>query len=436
MSSSPTDTVTQPGPKNAWRLAQTLMPSWDDRLDPANPDKFFIMSCDNHVNEPIDVFDGIEPEYKDRIPHIRTDEDGTQWLISEGWAPQPIRISEKRPDLMPPLEDFEVDTWDLTTPFSNRMEDQDVFRSRRGRGLAQRIADSESQGIDAELVFPTRGLLAFATPDIDFSFAMARTWNRWAQEQFHPDFDRTLPMALLPVGNIDEAIKELHWVASNGFRGVMIPNRPRFHKIDEPRYPLEFNDKCFDRLWSAIEETGLPMTLHVSTGEDPRAVRGNGGALINYACHSLQTTIEPVVQMISSGVFERHPKLKLATIESGIGWVPYILNQLDHAYRAHHMWMRPIIPDLPSDYYKRNCYATFMEEHENFEFCLALGLENNLVWASDYPHPEGCFPHCRESIRRVVGNATEEQAAKVLGLNAAKLFNVDTSKKGKRAAAQ
>ena len=69
-----------------------------------------------------------------------------------------------------------------------------------------------------------------------------------------------------------------------------------------------------------------------------------------------------------------------------------------------------------------------MEEHESFDLCLALGLEDNMFWASDYPHPEGNFPHCRESINRVIGNASEDQAAKVLGLNAAKVFKIDQSK--------
>ncbi len=429
MSTLPDTEITQPGPKNAWRIAETYMPEWNGRLASDAPDKFFVVSCDNHVNEPIEVFDGIDAQYKDRVPHIRTDDDGTQWLISEGWSPQPVRIAETRPDLMPPLEDFEVDTWDLTTPFSNRMEDQDVFRSRRGRGLLQRIADRESQGIDAELVFGTRALLAFATTDIDFSFAMARTWNRWAREGFRDDWDRALPMALLPVADVDQAIKELHWAASEGFKGVMIPNRPKFNRIDEPRVSLDYNDKMFDPLWSAMEEVGLPATMHVSTGQDPRAVKGNGGALINYACHSLQTTVEPIVQMISSGVFERHKSLKVGTIESGVGWIPYVLNQLDHAYHAHHMWMRPILPDLPSEYFKRNCFATFMEEHEIVEFCLSLGLEDNMVWASDYPHPEGSYPHCRESIRRVLGKGDADQAAKLLGGNAARIFNIDTTRR-------
>ena len=413
----------QPGPKNRWRLEiPRRLPRWSGRLDPTAADKLFIVSCDSHANEPAGVWSSVDSRYKDRLPHIRTDEDGTQWLVTEGNSPQPIRIAETRTDLMPPLEEYE--TWDAMTPYARRMEDQDIYRARCGRSLQQRIADRRSQGVDAELIFPTQGLLAFATPDVDFSFAMARAWNRWAKDEFGSDAGHSLPMALLPVADVEQALDLVDWAASNGFKGFMISNRPRFHRLDEPRHPLEYNDKMFEPLWSAIEETGLPITLHVATGQDPRAVHGNGGALINYACHALTTTVEPIVQLISSGVFERHPRLRVGTIESGIGWIPYILNQLDHAYRAHHMWMRPIIPDLPSDYFKRNCFATFMEEKELVDFCLQLGLEDNLVWASDYPHNEGSFPHCVESMRRVTANATETQAAKILGLNAVEIFKI------------
>jgi predicted TIM-barrel fold metal-dependent hydrolase len=416
------NTAVEPGPKNAWRLAEGSPPNWAERLKPGNPRKFFIASCDNHVNEPPDVFDAIDAKYRERIPHIKTDPDGTQWLISEGWAPQPVRVASSRTDLMPPLEEFE--TWDLTNPFAYRMEDQDIYRSRCGRSLEQRMADRLSQGIDAEIVFSTRGLLAFATPDNEFALAMARTWNRWALESFRSDFQRSLPMALVATANIDEAIKDVQWAAANGFHGIMIPNRPIYHRVTEPRNPLEYNDKVFDPLWSAIEETGLPITLHVGTGQDPRSVKGNGGGLINFVCHANSTTVEPIVQMISSGVFERHPKLRAGTIESGVGWIPWVINQLDHGYRAHHMWLRPVIPRLPSEYFKQNCFATFMEEPTMVAYCLTQGLEDNMVWASDYPHPEGSFPHCGASMSRVLADVSEEHAAKLLGLNAARIFNI------------
>src|SRR5690606_11077668 len=109
-------------------------------------------------------------------------------------------------------------------------------------------------------------------------------------------------------------IQEVQWAARNGFHGVLFPNRPVFNRVDQPRYPLEYNDKRFEPLWAATAETGLPITFHVSTGEDPRAVGGNGGAIINYVSHAVTTTMEPMVQLIASGVFERHRTLKAGAI--------------------------------------------------------------------------------------------------------------------------
>ena len=97
----------------------------------------------------------------------------------------------------------------------------------------------------------------------------------------------------------------------------------------------------------------MPVTFHVSTGRDPRAVGGNGGAIINYVCHSMETTIEPLVQLITSGVFERHPLMQAGLVEIGIGFVPWLLETMDYAYKAHHFWVRPVIPELPSEYFRR-----------------------------------------------------------------------------------
>jgi predicted TIM-barrel fold metal-dependent hydrolase len=255
---------------------------------------------------------------------------------------------------------------------------------------------------------------------------MCRAWNRWALETFAP-FDRFLPMAMIAPGIVEEAIAEVQWAAAAGFRGFLIPNRPIFNRLSEPRNRLEYADSRFEALWAAIAETGLPMTLHVSTGEDPRTVKGNGGAITNFVCHSMITTIEPLVQMISSGVFERHPTLRLGTIESGIGWLPWLLQQMDYGYRAHHMWVRPVIPNEPSFYYKRNCFSSFIEEPAALDQAIEQGLELNVVWSNDYPHQEGSYPHTKASIERQTKNLTEAQRENVLGLNAARFFGIRKS---------
>jgi predicted TIM-barrel fold metal-dependent hydrolase len=134
--------------------------------------------------------------------------------------------------------------------------------------------------------------------------------------------------------------------------------------------------------------------------------------------------IEPVITMISGGVFERHKTLKIVTIETNVGWVPWVLNSLDHAYKAHHMWARPNLPRRPSEYFAEHCFTTLLEDSAMLDVVVGMGFEDNILWSNDYPHHEGSFPHSRFNIQRQMGNLTEIQRAKILGENARRVFNI------------
>jgi predicted TIM-barrel fold metal-dependent hydrolase len=311
----------------------------------------------------------------------------------------------------------------MALPYSSRMEEEDLLRNQAGAGIENRDRDNDDDGIDAEIIFPNKGLLGYATPDPVFAMAMCRAWNRWALEEFGPASDRMMPMAMLSPGDLEGTYAEIDWAASNGFKGFLIPNKPIFG----PSKPgeLMYNDPRFEDLWSRFEELGLPITLHVSTGRDPRAASGRGGAIINYVSHSMDTTIEPLVQIISSGVFERHPGLRVGTVESGIGWLPWMLETMDHAHRAHHMWVRPYLPQLPSEYYRSNCFSTFQLDPAGLDLIEDRDLVDNVMWANDYPHHEGTWPHSAAAIERSMGGLREETREKILGLNAARIFGIE-----------
>ncbi len=295
-----------------------------------------------------------------------------------------------------------------------------------GRTVEQRRADQARDGVDAEVVFPSNGLLCWATPDPVFAMAMCRTWNRWALDHAGPymqgDHPTILPLALISAGDQEGAVREITWAAEHGFRGVCLGNSPVYGPTEHGR--LQYNDPSFEPMWSLLEETGLVVTFHVSTGRDPRSTGGNGGAVVNYVCHSMETTIEPLVMLIASGVFERHPTLRAGMVESGIGFVPWLLETMDHAYRAHHFWVRPVIPELPSHYFRRNCFATFQIDYVGLAEIEERGLVENVLWANDYPHHEGTWPHSADAIERMMGHLSDESRAKILGLNAAALFGL------------
>jgi predicted TIM-barrel fold metal-dependent hydrolase len=115
----------------------------------------------------------------------------------------------------------------------------------------------------------------------------------------------------------------------------------------------------------------------------------------------------------------------VGTVESGIGWLPWLLETMDHAYRAHHMWVRPVLPRLPSEYYKSNCFSTFQIDPVGLDQIEEQGLTDNVLWANDYPHHEGTWPHSAAAIERGMGHLSESTREKVLGGNAARIFGID-----------
>ncbi len=404
-------------PANAWRQETPGAATWSRTIRADDPNKLFVVSADCHANEPASYLsDYIEPEYRERIPRLEVRPDGSQWTITEGNRPMMVRPSDES------IAKARGDN----RHWASKMEPEDVLRNASGRTVEERLADQAADGVDVELIFPNKGLLTWATPDPVFAHAMCRAWNRWAYD-FHGGADgwfdgRTRPLASVATGNLECAMEMVRWAAEHDFVGLCFGNS----RIYGPKEwgTLEYNDPELEPLWSLVADTALPVTFHVSTGRDPRAVGGNGGAIINYVCHSMETTIEPLVQLITSGVFERHPDLQAGLVESGIGFVPWLLETMDYAYKAHHFWVRPVIPELPSTYFRRHCFATFQEDHVGVDVAERYDLVDNLMWANDYPHHEGSWPHSAAAVERQMGELSETARAKILGENARRVFGV------------
>ena len=393
--------------ENLWRLETPGHEGWTRTARAGDPKKYYMVSTDSHANEPPDLWATRLPEkYRERAPRVVTDENGVQWRYCEGYRPDRIRIMS-----------FEGEDW---------------LRSQAGADPEGRIRDNESDGIDAEIIFPNKGLAMWATPDPVFANAQCRVWNDWAWEQFGAWPEKMVPAAAVATGDLEGTLAEIERCAALGYKALTLPCKPRWggHDVDHENYNLPH----FDSMWRLVEETGMPVTFHVSTGRDPRASRGNGGAVINYVTHSLSPTIEPVANLCASGVLERFPKIRFATIEAGIGWVPWLLDAMDEAYRKHHMWVRPKLQGLPSDYYRAHGYATFQEDPAGLALAKDWGLTGNFMWANDYPHHEGTWPHSGEAIERTMGGLDEPDRAKILGLNAAKLFGLTVPERMRAAA--
>ena len=380
---------------NQWRLQSPGHAGWTRTARPDDPNKYFIVSADCHANEPANLWaERIDAKYRDRLPRVITDENGVKWRVSEGHRPDRLRVDE--------------------------MEGEDRLRQLAGADPRDRLRDHARDGIDAEVIFPNKGLSMWATPDAAFAQAQCRVWNEWAWETFGSYNTQLSPVAAIATADLEGSIAEVKRVAKVGFRALTLPCKPVWgaHDVDHANYNLP----TFDPLWGVIQDTGLPITFHISTGRDPRASRGNGGAVINYVSHSLAPTVEPVANFCASGLLERFPKLRFATIEAGIGWLPWALEAMDEAYRKHHFWVRPKLKHLPSDYFRMHGFASFQEDPVGLRLAEPLNLMDCFMWGNDYPHHEGTWPHSAEAIERTMAGVSDAARAKMLGLNAARLF--------------
>lgn len=383
---------------NLWRLNTPGHEGWPRSARPDDPNKYFMVSADCHINEPANLWvERIEEKYRRRLPRVETDETGQRWQVSEGL--RRVRVRE------------------------STFEGEDKERAEAGRDPEQRLRDHARDGIDAEIIFPNKGLFMWASSDAEFAMAMCRVYNDWVWELFAPYRHRMVPMACIATGDMAGSLAEIERAARRGFQGLCLPNKPIWggHDVDQ----LNYNDPRFDRLWALIAETGLPITFHVGTGRDPRTSKGHGGAVINYVAHALVPSVEPLANLCASGVLERFPKIRFGLIECGIGWIPWALHAMDEAYLKHHMWVRPKLQGVPSDYFKAHGFASFQEDPMGLDLAEKYGLMDNFMWANDYPHHEGTWPHSAEAIEREMGGLTDAQRVRILGLNAARLFNLD-----------
>lgn len=397
-----TDIITNEA--NKWRLATPGAIKGEKSPRPGAANKYLMISADTHANEPGNLWaERIDAKYKDRLPKIWTDEKGITWRKAEG--------AEKANRLI-----------------VAQLEGEDLARSKAGGTAAasgtsveQRLKDHRLDGVDGEIIFPGKGLGMWYTFDPDFAHAQCEIYNTWAWENFGPHVDRLSPAAALATGNIAATLKEIDRCLKLGFRHFSLPCKPIFGppKTGE----LNYNMPDFDPMWARFSEAGTPISFHVSTGQDPRTARGNGGAIVNYVVHSLSPTLEPLVNICASGAAERFPKLRFGSAEAGIGWVPWMLDAMDEAYLKHHFWVRPKLKALPSDYFRAQGFATFGEDRAGLALMEEHNLQDNFMWANDYPHHEGTWPHSAEAIERQMGKLSESSRAKVLGENAARVFN-------------
>lgn len=390
----------------------------DARVDAIRP-----VSADSHVLEPPNCYvDYIDPAFRERAPVIaQNPATGGDAFYIEGFA-KPVGLGL--------LAAAGVDSRAIAV--TARFDDL----HRGGWDPAARLADQDRDGVQAELVYPTVGMLICNHPDHAFKTACIWAYNRWLQEFVGGAPGRLYGLGQITIRSIEQAVRDLERLKEMGFKGVMLPGEP---DMDE-----DYDDPLFDPLWRATVELELPVSFHILTGgltrsfiegtsgfaggiaPDRRTLRAQGirGPDINQSFSHVRMCQDILGMLVWGRVFERNPGLKVVCVEADAGWAPHYMYRMDHFYERHRHWKKAgDLQKLPSEYFSQNIYLTFQDDWSAFQLA---GLMNprRLLWANDFPHSDSTWPASRDVIARNTRGLGDQERAWILRDNTALLYKI------------
>jgi predicted TIM-barrel fold metal-dependent hydrolase len=263
--------------------------------------------------------------------------------------------------------------------------------------------------------------------DSELMLACVRAYNDFQRDWVEPDPRRFVTVASLPFWDVPAAVAEVQRAAATGHRAVLFTGEP--HRFGMP----VLGHPHWDPLWSAIEETGLPVSLHIGSGDmsgifSPERQQFHGMASA-YAFSSVAMFMGNGIQIADlalSGVLPRHPGLRFVSVESGIGFLPFLHEALDYSFlEAHGPRKQPHFEELPSFYVKRQVYACYWFEQIAPAKLLDDIGPDRVLFETDFPHPTCLYGNVREKIDASLAHVTPEVRRKVLWDNAAALYGVE-----------
>ena len=382
-----------------------------------------IVDADCHVLEPPDIWKNWLPEkYQDKAPKLVKDVDGGDAWLFAGGEPDPIGLVST-PGM--PWDQFR---WTGVT--------YDDARTGCYNG-AERLKDMDIDGVDAELLFaPQRTIGHFlGDPDDDFVLAGVEAYNNFLLEEFcAPDPARLIGLAQIPSLGVDSAVDTLRKAKARGFKGVVISCWPSGGE------GISDDD---DPFWDAAADEGMPVCIHINlisraTRMKQREAAGKGVSAAFYgqskegkakakavgSLGAVFTTVASTIgNLIFTGTFERFPELHIACIETGVGWLPHFIEQIDDRYWRNRSWGDIPISEPPSYYWHRNMSATFITDRAGIAVRHAVGIDN-MMWSSDYPHHGNDWPYSRKTIEDMMGHIPRGERQRIVGGNATRIFGL------------
>ena len=370
-----------------------------------------ILSSDSHVFEPPDLWaTRIDTAFRNRAPRIQRIDGADQIVIEADQVLSGIGLISNAGA-----------RFDAPETISGQGRFEDVPRG--GYDPEQHLADMRLDGVAGEVLYPSQGLFYFRVADTPLMSAIFRAYNDWLADFCSTDPSRLKGIAMINLDDVPEGIRELERAARLGLAGAMITEYPLEHRrYDQPEY---------EPFWAAAEALGMPLSLHTATRRQGK-IRGAGEKTLRDASSRSTKAFYPALSMcdmIFSGVFERYPRLTLAIVEFELSWAPHILTSMDYTYRERHGEAIYRFKDgmRPSDFFHRNVVLSFQEDAIGIRLRDTIGVDN-MMWGSDYPHSESTFPQSRKILAEILAGVPEDEQAKIVGGNTARVYGFDVAR--------
>ena len=366
-----------------------------------------LVSADSHMCEPPNLWtERIDRSFRDRAPRIVLNPPGQQgsFFVCEDLPPFRVNgafAAGKTFDkafMEAGLEDALPGGWDP----------------------AARLRDMDEDGIAAEVLYTTCGFVLFWIEDAAFQEACFRAYNDWMAEFVAHDPKRFAGLGLVSLIDVDHAVRELTRCKEMGLSGAMIWAKP---PEDRP-----YSDAAYDPFWAAAQEMNMPLSLHTLTGKGKESQQDESAGVAEIYVRMVLRPGEiqhSFLTLVFGGVLERYPKLKFVSAEGDIAWIPHVLERADkYARRFGKGYDVSALSLTPTEYFRRQFFATFIDDPLGLAIYEHAGIADNLMWSTDYPHQASTFPNSRRFVADKLGHLPASDRGKIVRENAAHLYGL------------
>jgi len=372
-----------------------------------------IVDTDTHLSEPPTLFTDRAPVgLKSKMPFVKRDADGVdRWYIGDRNCGS-LGGNVIRKDNNKLLGRLAFPTLEEAHP--------------GGHEIAPRLQAMDDMGVYAQICFQNSGItqagMLMTLGDDDLAVTIMKTFNDFNADYQRESGERLLPMAHLPFWNKAEMEKEARRCIDMGLRGFVLPDTPE--RVGVP----SFNHEYWTPFLEMIDAEGISLNFHLNAAIDPNTLTWEG--------FQFEQTLSVVATMFSignaatlgnwmvSGRLDRHPNLKIGLIESGMGWVPFAVEALEHQFQEMLPSKRNVLKKQPWDYFRDHFMCTFwFEKIAPKQLLETIGVDN-VMFETDFPHPTSLYPGVQAHIKDVLGRYDYAIKKKVLQDNAVRFYKL------------